>query len=391
MPIALDTAAAAGTGARFSDGGNSGRANMTLLLSGPSTSPENSFLYGRTNRELNASIVDAVIAAGGGAVVVSARAAADAVQRLVNGLERLEGAPLAAAVTPPPPQLPLPPPPVRLQTPQRMVRPPGLALPPGARAAAAAKAAATAAAKVAPERAHFATLSPSLDSAVLSALFGATARAAEILAAAPEVSRLNYSAEGLRRLSAAARDAARRLVPAVRIETNSSGAPTLREWLGGSGEADPGHRHFSHLWPLFPGGAVRPRSTPRAAAAARNALLRRLEHGGGHTGWSMAWVANLWARLGDGDEAHRALRSLWRRFTMPNLVSTHPKLAPTRDKATLQAKCATCFVEQPSPAEGADHVFQVDGLLGALSAMSEMLVQVSTQYYSIVRALTFRA
>jgi alpha-L-fucosidase 2 len=157
--------------------------------------------------------------------------------------------------------------------------------------------------------------------------------------------------------------------------TDGSGAPMLREWLGGSGEADPGHRHFSHLWPLFPGGAVRPRATPRAAAAARNALLRRLEHGGGHTGWSTAWVANLWARLEDGDAAQRALRALWRRFTLPNLVSTHPNLAPTRDKETLPLKCATCYVEQPSPAEGGQHVFQVDGLLGALSAVSEMLVQ----------------
>ncbi|MEV6212346.1 hypothetical protein [Kitasatospora sp. NPDC051914] len=72
-------------------------------------------------------------------------------------------------------------------------------------------------------------------------------------------------------------------------------------------EEEPGHRHLSHLYGLCPGSAVDPLTDDTLLAPARRALDRRLEHGGG-TGWSLAWVAALAARLGDPREALRVPR-----------------------------------------------------------------------------------
>ena len=77
----------------------------------------------------------------------------------------------------------------------------------------------------------------------------------------------------------------------------------LQEWLQDFDEAEPGHRHVSHLFGLHPGHSITLRGTPELARAARVALERRLANGGGGTGWSRAWVVNFFARLGDGDKA----------------------------------------------------------------------------------------
>ncbi|HZK34824.1 MAG TPA: glycoside hydrolase family 95 protein, partial [Bacillota bacterium] len=78
----------------------------------------------------------------------------------------------------------------------------------------------------------------------------------------------------------------------------------LQEWFFDFDEKEPGHRHLSHLYSLYPGCAIPALEDEKFMDAIRNTLDRRLNHGGGHTGWSCAWLINLWARLGDGGKAH---------------------------------------------------------------------------------------
>jgi alpha-L-fucosidase 2 len=123
----------------------------------------------------------------------------------------------------------------------------------------------------------------------------------------------------------------------------------LQEWSVDFDESEPGQRHMSHMYPLYPGAEITPRGTPELAQAARVSLERRLAAGGGYTGWSRAWVIAFWARLGDGEKAWESLRKLMEHSTEQNLFNTHPA-DPTA-------------------------IFQIDGNFGAPAAMAEMLLQ----------------
>jgi alpha-L-fucosidase 2 len=135
----------------------------------------------------------------------------------------------------------------------------------------------------------------------------------------------------------------------------------LQEWSVDFVESEPGQRHMSHLYPLYPGSEITPRGTPELAKAARTSLERRLANGGAYTGWSRAWAIAFWTRLADGDKAWESLQMLMKHSTNANLFDTHPS--------------------------GKTSIFQIDGNFGATAAMAELLVQSHTGVIELLPAL----
>ncbi len=97
----------------------------------------------------------------------------------------------------------------------------------------------------------------------------------------------------------------------------------IQEWYQEFEETEPGHRHISHLFGLHPGYEIT-RETPELLEAARKTLEARLAGGGGHTGWSRAWLACFYARLGDGKALETHIRRLLSGCIQDNLLDVHP-------------------------------------------------------------------
>lgn len=116
---------------------------------------------------------------------------------------------------------------------------------------------------------------------------------------------------------------------------------SIMEWAEDYDEVEPGHRHISHLWGLFPGATIKGKELHEAA---KKTIEGRLASGGGHTSWSLTWILCYYARLRDSKAAQQGINKLFKKSVLDSMLTSHPP-------------------------------FQIDGNFGFVAGVAEMLLQ----------------
>lgn len=135
------------------------------------------------------------------------------------------------------------------------------------------------------------------------------------------------------------------------IAINDEGC--IQEWCKDFKEAESGHRHFSHLVGLYPCDSL-DYNKDYIQEACIKSIKKRIDNGGGSTGWSLVWLVCFWAKLRDSDKVEKYLKKLLKKSTFKNLLDFHPPI--------------------PGILEG-EPIFQIDGNLGSISVFNLIFAQ----------------
>lgn len=154
----------------------------------------------------------------------------------------------------------------------------------------------------------------------------------------------------------------RKKLPAFKIGSDGR----LMEWNEEFTEEQPGHKHLSHLYGLYPSEIFTPEKRKAEYEAAVKSFRYRISHESGYTGWSRAWIAGICARIGDSEEFYKQIEGLLRDFATESLLDIHP--------------------DPLKPGIEPD-IFQIDGNFGMVAAVTEALCGYFDNKAHFLRAL----